>query len=52
MKKKIEVSIMEIENDFGKKYKVTKRIPELLVSETKIFRSKDEAKKQLEEWLE
>ena len=47
-----EVSIMEIENHFGKKYKVTRRLPEMLVAETKIFRSKEEAKKQFDEWLE
>ena len=46
-----EVSIMEIENG-GKRYKVTKRVPELNVSETKVFESKKEAKKQFEEWLE
>jgi len=43
---------MEIENHFGKKYKVTRRLPEMLVAETKIFRSKEEAKKQFDEWLE
>jgi len=50
--KKKEVSIIELENDIGKKYKVTKRIPEMLVDETKIFRSKEEARKQFDEWLE
>ena len=46
-----EVSIIELENNIGKKYKVTRKIPELSVSETKIFRSKQKAKEQLEEWL-
>jgi len=46
-----EVSIIELEDDMGKKYKVTRQITELSVSETKIFRSKQKAKKQLEEWL-
>ena len=49
--KKWEVSIMELQNDIGKKFKVTRRIPELLVAETKIFRSKERAKKQFDEWL-
>jgi len=50
--KKWEVSIIELENSEGKKYKVTKRLPDLLVAETKIFKSKEEAKKQFNEWLE
>ncbi len=44
--KKWEVSIIEIENSIGKKYKVMKRIPEMSVAETKVFRSKEDAKKQ------
>lgn len=47
-----EVTIIEIENHIGKKYKVTKRIPELSVAETKVFESKAEAKRQFDEWLE
>jgi hypothetical protein len=43
---------MEFQNDEGKKYKVTKRVPEMSVSDTKMFRNKDEAKRQFEEWLE
>jgi len=49
--KKWEVSIIELENSIGKKYKVTRKIPDMLVSETKVFRSKQEAKKQFDEWL-
>jgi hypothetical protein len=49
--RKWEVSIIEVENHIGKKYKVTRRVPELSVSDTKVFRSKEEAKKQFEEWL-
>lgn len=50
--KKWQVSIIElIRKDEVKKYKVTRRIPELLVSETKIFDTKEEAKKQFDEWL-
>jgi hypothetical protein len=50
--KRWEVSIMELQNTFGRKFKVTKRLPEMSVAETKIFRSKEEAKRQFEEWLE
>ncbi len=46
-----EVSIIEIENDVGKKYKVTRHMPEMAVSETKIFRTLEDAKKQFDEWL-
>ena len=49
--KKWEVSIIEFENKEGKKYKVTRRLPELKVAETKIFDSKEEAKNQFDDWL-
>lgn len=49
---KCEVSFIELIDEEGKKFKVTKRVPELNVAETKIFNSKEEAKKQFEEWLE
>ena len=49
--KKWEVSIIKVEDDLGKKYKVTRRIPELKVAETKVFRAKEDAKKQFEDWL-
>ena len=49
--KKWEISIIEFENHVGKKYKVTRRLPDLEVAETKVFRSKEEAKKQFDEWL-
>ena len=45
-----EVSIMQLEED-GKRFKVTRRIPKLSVSETKFFKTKEKAKKQFEEWL-
>lgn len=48
---KWEISIIEIENHIGKKYKVTRRLPEMSVAETKVFRSKEEAKEQFDEWL-
>lgn len=47
---KIEVSILELKEN-GKKYKVTKRVPEFLISETKMFESKEEAIAQMKEWL-
>ena len=49
--KKWEVSIMEIQEGTEIKFKVTRRITELSVAETKVFNSKQEAKKQFEEWL-
>lgn len=51
MENKWEVSIIEFEDNEGKKYKVTRKMAELSVSETKVFSSKEEAKKQLKEWL-
>ena len=42
---------MEYQDESGKRYKVTRRIPELSVAETKIFNSKEKAKLQFEEWL-
>lgn len=51
LNKKWEISIIEFENNVNKKYKVTRRLPDLAVSETKIFDSKEKAKKQFDEWL-
>ena len=49
--KKWVISIMEIQNHKGKKFKVTRRLPELFVSETKIFKTKRRAQRQCTEWL-
>ena len=49
--KKWQVSIIELQSSEGKKYKVTRCLPELHVSETKMFNSKKEAKNQFDEWL-
>lgn len=49
--KKWEVSIMEFQDEEGIKYKVTRRLAEMSVAETKIFLTKEEAKEQFEEWL-
>jgi hypothetical protein len=52
MKLKWEITILALKNSIGKFYKVTRKLAELSISETKTFRSKKSAKKQLEEWLE
>jgi len=49
--KKWEVSVIELKTKTGKKYKVTRRIADLKVSETKFFKTKQKAKGQFEEWL-
>jgi len=49
--RRCEISIIELTNTVGKKFKVTKRVPDMCVSETKIFRSKKKAKKQFDDWL-
>jgi len=46
-----EVTIMELQ-DNGKQFKVTRRIKELNVAETKLFKSKEEATRQIKEWLQ
>lgn len=50
--KKWEVSIIELEEDGKTVFKVTRHLAELAVAETKVFHSKQEAKKQFEDWLE
>jgi len=47
---KIEVSILELKEN-GKKYKATKMVPEFLISETRMFTTKEEAIAQMKEWL-
>ena len=49
--RKWEVSIMILETQEGKKYKVTRRLPELLNAETRVFDNLEEAKKLFNEWL-
>ena len=48
---KWELSIIELKKNGKTKYKVTRRMPEMHVAETKMFDSKEEAIKQIEEWL-
>ena len=50
--KKWEISFAELENTVRKVFKVTRRLPELAVAETKMFCSKEEAVRQFNEWLE
>jgi hypothetical protein len=50
-KNKWEISIITLRNG-KKRYKVTRRIPDLHVAETRVFTSRKKAKEQLEEWLE
>lgn len=42
---------MEFEDEEGQKFKVTRRLPDSSVAETKVFRDKQEAKKLFNEWL-
>jgi len=49
--KKWEVTIIEFRDNGNTYFKVTRRIPELDVAETKLFNLKEEAKKQFEKWL-
>lgn len=51
LNKKWEISFIELQNSKGKKYKVTRHLPALGVSETKIFNSKKKAKQLFDEWL-
>ena len=46
------VTFAELSDAIGPLYKVTKRVPDLSVAETRLFRSKERAKKQFERWLE
>ena len=49
--RKWEVSIMELHDDHGIRYKVTRRVAEMSVAETKFFSTLQEARQQFEEWL-
>lgn len=40
---------MEFRNQTGKKFKVTRRIPEMSIAKTKVFRSKEKAKRQFDD---
>jgi hypothetical protein len=47
-----EVTIIELRNEIGRKYKVTRRYCLLGVAETKVFRTKRHAVSQFQKWLE
>jgi len=49
--KRWEVSIVEMKDNGNTFYKVTRRLAEMEVAETKIFDTKEKAKQQFEEWL-
>jgi len=49
--KKWELSIIEFQNNMGKKFKVTRRLPDMSVAETKVFTTKKKAKRLFDEWL-
>lgn len=44
-----EITLLEFK-DNGKKYKVTKKVPELGISITKFFGNLNDAKSQVDEW--
>ena len=48
---KIEISFIEMKGN-GKKYKVTKKVPDLSVSVTKLYSNKVAAERQFKEWLQ
>lgn len=47
-----EISIIELHDNGTKEYKVTRRLKDQEVQETKIFKTLEAAKKQFNEWLE
>jgi hypothetical protein len=50
--KRWQVTVHEFLDEQGKRViKVTRRIPELHVSETRFFRSKKKAQQKIKEWL-
>ena len=49
--KKWEISFIELKNNVGREFKVTRKIPDLSIAETKVFRSKKRAKKKFDAWL-
>ncbi len=46
-----EISIISFNDNKGTKYNVTRRLPELSVAETKLFKNRKLAEKQFLEWL-
>lgn len=52
IKIKWEVYIIELQSTKGKQWKVTRKLPELTVTETLIFSDKEKAQKQFMKWLQ
>ncbi len=52
MGKEWTITIKEFKENGKKEYKVTRRLKDQEIQETKIFDNKEEAKKQFNEWLE
>jgi hypothetical protein len=50
--KKWEVSLLAFRENGRKRFKVTRRLPDLSVSETRIFTDKKKAEQLFDEWLE
>lgn len=50
-RKKWEVSILELEEYREKRFKVIKKIPAELMFESKTFETREEARKQFEDWI-
>ncbi len=48
--KRWEISIIELTNG-ETKFKVTRRLPEMEVAETKFLSTKEEVEQQIKEWL-
>jgi len=49
--KKWEITLTELNTKIGKVYKITRNLPELSTTETRIFKSKNKAKELFNEWL-
>lgn len=49
--KRWEISIIKLKDDSNNRFKITRRMPEMKIAETKIFKSKKKAKEQFNEWL-
>jgi hypothetical protein len=47
-----EISVLVIHDKSGITYKVTRRYSELSISETRIFRTKDQVISKVVDWLE
>jgi len=52
MTKRWTVTILYLHSIRGSVYKVTRRIPELSIAETKVFSRKEDAVLQFQQWLQ